>query len=238
MKPGLEKLGTFSALILGMAMAFGLLGMPTVAEAAVTRECRDTCMDSRHVCKEAAKNAMRGCKESCRAADSRRECRSLCRGEFRGAREVCRDAIHECRDACERPAPPSEPGSGDDDNVGDNGGGFDGEQCVQECRSDLRGCSGDVLSASRECAAACFDGRKEELIACRTSSDRFGCFLDVAREFAGCARGCAYDSHTAGRACLDGFQQCREDCDNGGGGGDPYGSASQAFLEVLPTLLD
>lgn len=213
----------------GLAAAVMLFAV-AVPEARAGGECRDTCSNSRHICKAAAKGAVRGCRDQCRAADSRRECRVACRGEFRAARDTCKDAIDDCRHTCERPSP--EPGEG-----GQGGeGGQPSEECVPECRGELRTCSGSVLHAGRECSAACIDLRREGMAACRQSGDRFRCFLDMVFEVGNCMRGCAHDMHGAGQACLGGFRDCRESCDTGGGG--PYGSASQAFLTPLATLLD
>lgn len=214
---------------LAVAVAIFAVGVPE-ARADGDRECRDTCSDSRHICKDAAKGAVRGCRDQCREADSRRECRAACRGEFRSARNTCKGAIDQCRDTCERPAP--EP-----DESGESGhGGSAPVECIHECRGDLRECSGSVLHAGRECSTACIDMRREGMAACRESDDRFRCFLDMMFEVGSCMRGCAHDLHGAGEACLGGFHECREDCDDGGGG--PYGSASQAFLNPVTTLLD
>jgi hypothetical protein len=210
-----------AAFVAGMVAAAALF-VADVPEALADRECRETCSDSRHICKDAAKGAVRGCREHCREAESRRECRVACRGEFRTARVTCKAAIEECRDTCERPAPPS----------GGHGGPVP-EQCIHECKGELRACSGSVLQAGRACSTACIDMRREGMAACRQADDRFRCFLDLVFEVGSCLRGCAHDMHGAGQACLGGFRQCREDCESG-----PYGSASQAFLNPVATLLD
>ena len=213
-----------------ISLCFSVLMLFTFApEAEAQSDCRETCMNSKELCRDSARTAVRGCRMTCRAEEpaDRRECRRTCRADLKEARSTCRGAIEECHDTCSAEVPaPVEPD--------DSGEMIDPHMCVLDCKAHLRQCSHEVLEAGRECSAACFDLRREQSRDCRDSVRPLSCLLGTFRDFGQCLSGCAHDTHAAGRACFDGFRGCREDCANP----NPYGSASQAFLQAPSGLLD
>lgn len=206
-----------------------LLLVGTAGVAAAQADCRETCHDSKGVCSDSARTAVKGCRMLCRseAPSDRRTCSRACRADLKEARSTCRGSIEECRDTCsaeiEVPA-----------ETGDGGVPTDPWMCMTDCKQDLRQCSRPVLEAGEECSVACFELRREESRECRGSSNPLRCILGTFGNFGRCLSGCAQDTHAAGRACLDGFRDCRQGCESP----NPYGSASQAFLSAPASLMD
>ena len=209
------RFGLASLIVLGAVVAFVALSIPTPAFA-IADECRASCQDAKRTCARTAKTAARSCKEVCRGAASRRDCRRACRSALVGARDVCVDAREGCRDACDfDPPPPSE---------------------CEHCLGELRVCLHGISHEGRACVSECISSRRTEARACRNAANPISCLLQVARSAARCLHGCSRHMHVGAKACQAGHEDCRSACQGGGGG--PYGSASQAFLAPPANLLE
>lgn len=178
-------------LLAAVACAIGFAGP------ALAGECQQTCSTVRSGCRDAAKSAIAGCKNSCAGAPDLRSCVSTCRGEFKTAVQTCKGELDACRDACTGTTVPP---------------------CAGDCGKSLAACVSDLRNGT--CAKNCTDAARAVGAACASQPNRFLCALGVAQQLGQCLGTCA----DALRAGLDGCRTSAEACVATCNGGSPSGA--------------
>src|SRR5262249_31088276 len=109
--------------------------------------------------------------------------------------------------------------------------GGEPSECERACMADLETCAGGLRDAGRECGDGCAASAREDFAACfEEGADAIPCLLQATRELGSCLGECAHDLREGASACKEAASACREECEGG--------SASRAFLETTPSLLD
>jgi hypothetical protein len=199
---------TAAVLALGSSRALGHEGED---EEEGRDDCRPACNEVRGVCKDASRNGYLACKRDCRASLMPDGCYAECRAKYAGMRGECKDGCKDCKSDC----PPD---------------GVPPSECEQACMVELRECAAGLRDAGKVCAEGCTAVAREAIGGCFEAEEVIPCLLQATRELGECLGGCAHDMRDGAEGCSDVAKLCRERCEGG--------SASRAFLDPSPSLLD
>jgi hypothetical protein len=172
-------------------------------------QCHPACHQEKLTCKLTARTSHRSCAEDCRASLQPQACFDQCKSDFQSSRSSCVTTAQTCNDDCDEPGNQPSP-------------------CVNACLQDLQTCLAGL--GGKQCWNDCVGSAQAASATCWTDPHPVMCLLGIAHDLSSCLEGCAADMQDGASACKDAAEQCKQACE--------AGSASRAFLDPRPSLID